>query len=38
MMGKQSIDGDYNQTAQMVSGLLQWSLGSFIAGMYTYIY
>jgi electron transfer flavoprotein beta subunit len=31
LMGKQSIDGDFNQTAQMLSGMLNWSLGTFLA-------
>ena len=35
LMGKQSIDGDFNQTAQMLSGMLNWSLGTFLAGSYT---
>jgi electron transfer flavoprotein beta subunit len=29
IMGKQAIDGDNNQTGQMLSALLGWSLGTF---------
>ncbi len=29
IMGKQSIDGDYNQTGQMVAALLNWPQGTF---------
>lgn len=29
ILGKQSIDSDFNQTAQMLSGLLDWPLVSF---------
>ena len=29
LMGKQSIDGDHNQTGQMLAGLLSWSQATF---------
>jgi electron transfer flavoprotein beta subunit len=29
LMGKQSIDGDHNQTGQMLAGLLQWPQATF---------
>ena len=28
LLGKQAIDGDNNQTGQMLAGLLNWSIGS----------
>jgi len=31
LLGKQAIDGDNNQTGQMLAGLLGWSIGSFIS-------
>ena len=31
IMGKQAIDGDNNQTGQMLSALLGWSLGTFVS-------
>ena len=31
IMGKQAIDGDNNQTGQMLAGLLGWSQGTFIS-------
>ena len=31
ILGKQAIDGDNNQTGQMLAGLLDWSIGSFIS-------
>ena len=31
ILGKQSIDGDNNQTGQMLSALLGWSQGTFIS-------
>lgn len=31
MLGKQAIDGDCNQTGQMLSALLGWSQGTFIS-------
>lgn len=31
IMGKQSIDGDNNQTAQMLAGLLNWPQGMYIS-------
>ncbi len=31
IMGKQSIDGDNNQTGQMLAALLDWSQGTFIS-------
>lgn len=31
IMGKQSIDGDNNQTGQMLSAILGWSQGTFIS-------
>ena len=31
LMGKQAIDGDNNQTGQMLSGLIDYSLGTFIS-------
>ena len=33
VMGKQAIDGDNNQTGQMLSALLGWSQGTFISGI-----
>ena len=29
IMGKQAIDDDYNQTAQMLAGILNWSQATF---------
>jgi len=29
IMGKQSIDGDYNQTGQMLAGMLDWPQATF---------
>lgn len=31
IMGKQAIDGDHNQTGQMLAGLLGWPQGTFIS-------
>ncbi len=31
ILGKQAIDGDNNQTGQMLAGLLGWSIGSFVS-------
>lgn len=31
ILGKQAIDGDNNQTGQMLSALLGWSLGTFVS-------
>lgn len=31
IMGKQAIDGDNNQTGQMLSALLNWSVGTFVS-------
>jgi electron transfer flavoprotein beta subunit len=31
MLGKQAIDYDYNQTGQMLAGLLGWSQGTFVS-------
>ena len=31
LLGKQAIDGDNNQTGQMLAGLLNWSIGSFVS-------
>ena len=31
ILGKQAIDGDNNQTGQMLAGLLNWSIGSFVS-------
>lgn len=31
MLGKQSIDGDNNQTGQMLAGLLDWPQGTYIS-------
>jgi electron transfer flavoprotein beta subunit len=31
MMGKQAIDGDYNQTGQMLAARLGWAIGTFIS-------
>lgn len=31
ILGKQSIDGDYNQTGQMLSNLLNWPQGAFLS-------
>lgn len=33
LMGKQSIDGDNNQTGQMLAGLLGWGQGTFASKM-----
>ncbi len=33
LMGKQAIDGDNNQTGQMLAALLGWSQGTFISKM-----
>ena len=33
IMGKQAIDGDNNQTGQMLSALLGWSVGTFASKM-----
>ncbi|MCZ4281653.1 electron transfer flavoprotein subunit beta/FixA family protein [Kiloniella laminariae] len=33
ILGKQAIDGDNNQTGQMLSALLGWSQGAFISAM-----
>ena len=35
LLGKQAIDGDNNQTGQMLSGLLNWSIGSFVSKLET---
>ena len=31
LLGKQSIDSDFNQTAQMLSGMLNWPLVTFVS-------
>lgn len=31
LMGKQAVDGDFNQTGQMLAGLLNWPQGTFIS-------
>ena len=31
ILGKQAIDGDNNQTGQMLAALLNWSIGSFVS-------
>merc|ERR1711907_456356 len=33
LLGKQAIDGDYNQTGQMLAGLLGWPQGTFASGV-----
>ncbi|MBT4107137.1 MAG: electron transfer flavoprotein subunit beta/FixA family protein [Proteobacteria bacterium] len=33
ILGKQAIDGDNNQTGQMLAALLDWSIGTFVSGM-----
>ena len=33
LLGKQAIDGDNNQTGQMLAGLLNWSIGSFVSNL-----
>ena len=33
ILGKQAIDGDNNQTGQMLAGLLGWSIGTFISDL-----
>jgi electron transfer flavoprotein beta subunit len=33
ILGKQAIDGDNNQTGQMLAALLVWSIGTFVSGM-----
>ncbi len=35
ILGKQAIDGDNNQTGQMLSALLGWSLGTFVSKIET---
>ncbi len=34
IMGKQAIDDDYNQTAQMLAGILNWSQATFASKIY----
>ncbi len=31
IMGKQAVDNDHNQTGQMLSAILNWSLGTFVS-------
>ena len=31
IMGKQAVDNDHNQTGQMLSAMLNWSLGTFVS-------
>ncbi len=31
ILGKQAIDGDNNQTGQMLAALLNWSIGTFVS-------
>ena len=31
LMGKQAVDNDNNQTGQMLSAILGWSLGTFVS-------
>ncbi len=31
ILGKQAVDNDHNQTGQMLSALLDWSLGTFVS-------
>lgn len=33
LMGKQAIDGDNNQTGQMLAGLLNWPQGTFVSSL-----
>ena len=33
MMGKQAVDNDNNQTGQMLSAMLNWSLGTFVSNI-----
>ncbi|XXK29285.1 electron transfer flavoprotein subunit beta/FixA family protein [Arenicellales bacterium nBUS_45] len=33
ILGKQAIDGDNNQTGQMLAALLSWSIGTFVSGL-----
>ena len=33
ILGKQAIDGDNNQTGQMLAALLGWSIGTFISDL-----
>jgi len=33
ILGKQAIDGDNNQTGQMLAALLGWSIGTFISNL-----
>ena len=33
ILGKQAIDGDNNQTGQMLAALLDWSVGTFVSGL-----
>jgi len=35
LMGKQAVDNDHNQTGQMLSALLGWSLGTFVSKIKT---
>lgn len=33
IMGKQAIDGDHNQTGQMLAALLEWPQATFVSGL-----
>merc|ERR1711907_253247 len=33
MLGKQAIDGDYNQTGQMLAGMMNWPQGTFASNV-----
>ena len=33
LLGKQAVDNDYNQTGQMLSAMLNWSLGTFVSNI-----
>ncbi len=35
LMGKQAVDNDHNQTGQMLSAMLNWSLGTFVSKINT---
>ncbi len=33
LLGKQAVDNDFNQTGQMLSAMLNWSLGTFVSNI-----
>jgi len=36
LMGKQSIDDDFNQTGQLAAGLLDWPIATFASAVKTF--